>query len=186
MCLCLFLGINTTFASGSSIELCDQNGQGYGYKISTSIIYDDAYNEKLSEQFNKKMEIINIIDACFIIDEQKVYSLDGIVSDDRKLITVKIPINGIIKENYTIYTFDGDKFKKVKTQVQNNYICYTTDTLQKVYVVNDINHFSAWMVVISCIVIIMLLALLLYYFKMRRDIANDQTTAKNKEIEIEE
>lgn len=186
MCLCLFLGVNTTFASGSNIELCDSNGQGYGYKISTSILYDDSYDEKLSNQFGKKMKIVNIIDACFVIDEQKVYSLDGIVDDERKLITVKIPINGIIKENYLIYTFNGDKFEKVQTQVKNNYICYTTNTLQKVYVVNDINHFSPWMIVISCIVILMLFALMIYYFKMRRDIANNQSIAKNKEMEIEE
>lgn len=186
MCLCVLLGINTTFASGSNVELCDSNGQGYGYKISTNIIYDDSYNEKLNAQLGKNMVLVTIIDAYFIIDGQKIYSLDGMVDDNRKLITVKIPINGIIKENYLIYTFDGDKFEKVQTQVKNDYICYTTNTLQKVYVVNNTNYFSPWMIVISCVVIIMLLALLVYYFKIRRDMANEQTIAKNKEIEIEE
>lgn len=187
ICLCLLIGgFGVTHASGTNIELCNCDGQGYGYKISTSILYDDSYDEALSEQFGKDLRVVSIVDACFVIDDQKVYNLSGRVSADKETITVRIPITGVIKDHYTVYTQKDDKFVKLSTKVKNGYICYDTDTLQTVYIVQDLNYFSPWMIVISCIVILLLLSLIVYYFKMRRDIANTQSVVKNKEIEIEE
>ena len=119
---------------------------------------------------------------------EKLYSLVGKVEEARETITVKVPITQTMKDReISIYTLNGESFEKLETTLEDDYIVYSTKTLEPIYIVADIqNGLNAWMIVVACVVLLLLLALLLYYFKMRREMASSKVNPKNKEMEIEE
>lgn len=184
------LNIAPTYATvGTNVILTDSEGNGYSdYSTLTSYISNNSYDEKLSEQLKRDVEVVNIIDVCFMDGTEKLYSLVGKVEEARETITVKVPITQTMKDReISIYTLNGESFEKLETTLEDDYIVYSTKTLEPIYLVSDVqNGLNAWMIVVACVVLLLLLALLLYYFKMRREMASSKVNPKNKEMEIEE
>lgn len=186
----LTVNLNGVYASAEvDVILTDINDVAYSeFTTSFSYVYDDSYDQCLSEQLDEDVAVVKIVDVSFIYNSNNIYSIENLVEPERETIKVKIPLDiDTDKYEISLYVLNGEVFEFVEANVDEDYIVYATERLQPVFVVAKAVHgLNAWMIIVACVVLVLLLILLCYYFKMRRDLGDSVLNAKNKELKLEE